>query len=312
MAEAASEQLKAVPPMVRCVVCDYINRGWAEGSLRFDLYYGERMYGCGRESNQQYVDWLGFFGSPGDDANVPTAVTKDILREALEQHGIPRKKSVTRSAMLESGRSIPGFLSTLISRHCPEQRVLLPEWKESVNCWTHRVLCAEVLSELVISFMARSAINERCLNKDFFNGVKKEPLFKTISHIANGVDRFMAGQTDVDEYPAWEFRQFYERETLDKDWLARWRVAAKEVGDDDALRVLEKTGQMIALKSSGIWQALGNGVGGYDDALGNPWPPFALDSGYDVDGIPRNECEELGLLKRGEEAKCSLAAKELA
>jgi hypothetical protein len=57
-AASASERLKAVPPMVRCVVFDYISRGWAEGTLRFDLYYDERRYGCGRESNQQYVDWL--------------------------------------------------------------------------------------------------------------------------------------------------------------------------------------------------------------------------------------------------------------
>ena len=61
VAESASERLKAVPPMVRCVVCDYVSRGWASGTLRLDLYYGERMYGCGKESNQQYVNWLGFF-----------------------------------------------------------------------------------------------------------------------------------------------------------------------------------------------------------------------------------------------------------
>ena len=60
---------------------------------------------------------------------------------------------------------------------------------------------------------------------------------------------------------------------------------------------------MIALKSSGIWQALGNGAGGYDDALGNPFPPFAVDSGFDVDETSRDQAEKLGLLVKGEKAK---------
>lgn len=36
---------------------------------------------------------------------------------------------------------------------------------------------------------------------------------------------------------------------------------------------------MVALKSSPIWAAIGDGAGGYQDTLGNAYPPFAFGSG---------------------------------
>ncbi len=62
---------------------------------------------------------------------------------------------------------------------------------------------------------------------------------------------------------------------------------------------------MIALKSSGVWQALGDGAGGYTDTLGNPFAPFAFNSGYGTDGIPYNECVKLGLLDAGDKPEGS-------
>ena len=53
---------------------------------------------------------------------------------------------------------------------------------------------------------------------------------------------------------------------------------------------------MIALKDSPIWEALGNGAGGFRDTLGNPYPPFAYGSGMDWIGIDRDECISLGLI----------------
>ena len=52
---------------------------------------------------------------------------------------------------------------------------------------------------------------------------------------------------------------------------------------------------MVALKSSPIWQALGDGAGGYRDTLGNPYPPFAYNSGLDWSDVDAEECAELGL-----------------
>ena len=60
---------------------------------------------------------------------------------------------------------------------------------------------------------------------------------------------------------------------------------------------------MVALKSSGIWEALGDGAGGYDDTLGNPYPPFAFNSGMWTQDVSRADCESLGLLGSTEKAK---------
>ena len=146
-------------------------------------------------------------------------------------------------------------------------------------------------------------------------------LDRVAEEVASGAANFMAynfDQTRIDEFPALEFHRMYDRETPrgfklgqggvlvpvpGDDWPSRWRAAAQESGDYNAARILQETGRMIALKSSGIWQALGSGAGGYDDALGNPFPPFAVDSGFDVDETSRDEAEKLGLLGKREKAK---------
>src|SRR5689334_16324472 len=93
IAEAAAERLKAIPPMARRVVYDRFTRGWGRGVLRFDLYYDDRAYGCGGAANQQYIDWLGFFGPPTDRDSVPSVVTKDKLLQGLKEAGVSVKKS---------------------------------------------------------------------------------------------------------------------------------------------------------------------------------------------------------------------------
>ena len=53
--------------------------------------------------------------------------------------------------------------------------------------------------------------------------------------------------------------------------------------------------RFIALKTSPIWQALGDGAGGFRDTLGNPYPPFAYSSGMAWVAVDRETCERLGL-----------------
>ncbi|HTX21248.1 MAG TPA: hypothetical protein VMD27_05280 [Candidatus Aquilonibacter sp.] len=133
--------------------------------------------------------------------------------------------------------------------------------------------------------------------RDFSNVERIDLIIKTATRVANGLRRFLSDQTDIDEYPAWELHCVYDRNPPENNWPNFWRAAAKAAHDDGALRVLEKYRRMVALKSSSIWQALGNGEGGNDKALGNKWPPFAVDSGFDVDGVPYNECvRDLNLL----------------
>jgi hypothetical protein len=128
--------------------------------------------------------------------------------------------------------------------------------------------------------------------------VKKDDA-KTLSQIASGARQFVSRNSDpvrIDEFPALEFLKVYDREPPEKTWKTRWQAACAAANDDKAIKVFTKTHRMIALKSSSVWQQLGNGAGGYDDTLGNPFPPFVADSGFDVDEISRKEAQKLGLI----------------
>lgn len=146
---------------------------------------------------------------------------------------------------------------------------------------------------------------------------------RVATDVAQGANHYVAAnadQAEVDEFPAFELLRVYDRdvprgfargpkgtliEVPDDDWPSRFKDAIADSDDSDedkdAMRsILESTGRMIALKDSDVWNQLGNNR---DDTLGNPFPPFAFNSGYDWDGVPRNECEELGLLDPGEPAE---------
>lgn len=123
-----------------------------------------------------------------------------------------------------------------------------------------------------------------------------------------GAGRFLRNNDPlvVDAYPGLSF----ERTRIPKggvdaerDWAQRWLAAAASAGDDDAARVYRETGEMIALKSSGIWQALGDGAGGYDDTLGNPYDPIAFNTHMRMFQAARGKMEKLGFLDEGEKAK---------
>jgi hypothetical protein len=133
-------------------------------------------------------------------------------------------------------------------------------------------------------------------------------VIETASQVAHAAERFVAENHPafVKELPGWELLRVYKRKVPEKSWPNRWRAACEASGDAGALQVFEKTGRMIALKSSGVWQALGDGAGDYDDTLGNPFPPFALGSGFDVDQVPCEDCEELGLLQPKEKASSAV------
>ena len=93
-------------------------------------------------------------------------------------------------------------------------------------------------------------------------------------------------------FPAWELVR-YEGRRVPRDWPARWKAAGNAVGWVGAA---QDSTEMVALKDSPIWQALGNGAGGYRDTLGNPYPPFAFSSGMDWRGVRRPRCIALGLI----------------
>lgn len=126
--------------------------------------------------------------------------------------------------------------------------------------------------------------------------------------VAQGAGRHAAQHLDAEqvaEFPGLELVRHFDRDvprgfkrgpkgTLipvpDDDWPSRWEAAGGKLIE----------GRMCALKGSPVWQALGDGAGGYTDTLGNPFPPFAFNSGYMTEELSRDECEELGLLQPGD------------
>lgn len=103
----------------------------------------------------------------------------------------------------------------------------------------------------------------------------------------------MAASQDPDvlaSWPAWRLVRVGTRRNPRQDWPGRWHAAGEATGWDGAAR-----GQMVALKCSPIWAAIGNGAGGYTDTLGAPYPPFAFGSGLGWDDVGLDEATRLGL-----------------
>ena len=146
---------------------------------------------------------------------------------------------------------------------------------------------------------------------------------KISQEVASGAGQYLNQNLSpevLDEYPALEFKRLFDRTvprglkrgpkgTLifvpEDNWPSRWAAAAEEAGDEDWLdwEGDAQGGRGVALKSSGIWQALGDGAGGYDDVLGNPFPPFAFNSGFMTFDVSRKDAVNLGLIGENEEAK---------
>lgn len=104
------------------------------------------------------------------------------------------------------------------------------------------------------------------------------------------------------EFPAWSLERVYGR-MVPRDWAARWQAAGDSVGWKGAAKGapgLTGEPRMIALKDSPIWQAIAAGAGGFDDTLGNAFPPFAFGSGMGWREVPKAEAAKLGLGPAGE------------
>lgn len=134
--------------------------------------------------------------------------------------------------------------------------------------------------------------------QDLSSRMRIDLLLKTNVAMARNYGRVISGNTPAARFafPAWELVRLGVRniqrgtpESHTAGWQRRWTAAGESVDWHDALQ-----GRMIALKDSPIWQALGDGDGGdWSDTLGNPYPPFAFNSGMDWRAVPRAECGEL-------------------
>jgi hypothetical protein len=166
------------------------------------------------------------------------------------------------------------------------------------------------LSTLVEKYSTAEGIGQ-AINWDFIIG--------TATQIMGGAGRFLVGTSPAQMAlnPAWAFSRFYDRDiprgyragkggalipVPDDDWPARWQEAGANCGDDEWLwwDGDAQSGRGVALKSSAIWETLGNLR---DDSLGNAYPPFAFNSGFRCGPVSRAECIDLGLIDPQDEVK---------
>ncbi len=143
--------------------------------------------------------------------------------------------------------------------------------------------------------------------KDLSSDKRINLVVDTNVKLAEGAGRFVQQNADpdvVELWPALEFVRFEDRKEP-RDWDGAnglWINACRRADDDDAIRVWGETGRMCALKSSGVWDELGNSEY-VDGGLDNPYPPFAFGSGMWTEEMSRDEAIEVGLIDEGDETK---------
>ncbi len=131
--------------------------------------------------------------------------------------------------------------------------------------------------------------------KDFGSDQRLNLMLETNANMANGFGQHAQMQDEdvLDMYPAQELYRAAARKeprgSTDKTigWEERWTELGGQLFD----------GRMIALANDPIWEQLGTE---FDDGLGNPYPPFAFNSGMDVKPVSRTEAQDLGLLTEDE------------
>lgn len=142
---------------------------------------------------------------------------------------------------------------------------------------------------------------ERGSLQDLSSAMRIDLVLETNVRMAHGYAQVIAGNSEQMRYnyPAWELIRLYTRttprgsaESKSVGWETRWHDAGGSVNWEGAVQE-----PLIALKDSPIWQALGDGAGGYTDTLLNPFYPFAFRSGKGWKAVPRARAIELGLIR---------------
>lgn len=140
--------------------------------------------------------------------------------------------------------------------------------------------------------------------KDLSSDARINLVVKTNVELAQGAGRYIQENSDpdiVDLWPGLELVRF-EARAKPRDWEERWRAAADASGDDDAARMLDDNSRMVARKDSPIWDSLGDSDL-FPDALDNPFPPFAFNSGMWTMEVSRDEAVEMGLIEDGDKVE---------
>ena len=139
--------------------------------------------------------------------------------------------------------------------------------------------------------------------KDLSSDARVLLVLRTNKQLAQGQGNWIQSQQAgvLESFPADELFRL-EARAKQRDWLARWRLAGEQTDDPIGTGwTITPDERMIALKNHDIWNWIGSSEL-FDDALDVVWPPFAFNSGMWIKDVSRADCEEIGLLDKGEAA----------
>lgn len=154
---AVGQWMVLIPPMARVVVVDYFTRSWGENVLRPELYYTERQYGCCSGLNLHYIQWMGCFSEPTDNDSA-TKITKIHLASGLREAGVAFKKSAKWEDLLNSARTVPGLVASLIKTHAPEKVYPKKEWEAGLWGWVERTERLRCIAAVIIASLAQQSL----------------------------------------------------------------------------------------------------------------------------------------------------------
>lgn len=138
--------------------------------------------------------------------------------------------------------------------------------------------------------------------QDLRSDARVNLVLRTNLQIAQGYGWWRQGMDPgvIEAFPAMEMVRV-QGVKEPRNWRVRWDAAARTVRDWSAMRAAADHGRMAARKDSPLWQALGDGAGGFEsDALHNPYPPFAFNSGMDVQDVTYQDAVAIGLIEPGQ------------
>ena len=210
---------------------------------------------------------------------LPTHLDSATIRARVAQQ-------IREQAFFSAQMTLGGYLKDL-------QRLLAAYAEGQMDASQVRIRARAKLDELGFSTVATGLQDPR-------SPARLNLILKTNEQMAAGMAQRDLGVDPLlaKAFPAWELVSGGFRKVHRTDWPRRWQAA----GDAVAWRGALKGKRMVALKTSPIWAALGQGAGGFKDTLGNPYPPFAFGSSYEWSELSILEAQDLGLVPKSDSA----------
>jgi hypothetical protein len=243
---------------------------------------------------------------PFDEA-IAFAQRKGILPTTLSSAQLSRLKAMLKQRAVFSARMNSVQVLQVLQKNL--QQLVSGAGIEEENGRIRSVAEAKAqLREAMVEAGVRFADEDTPTIKDFYSDKRRDLMVRTTLLDTLNAGRHIASQDPValDLNPGLELvRMVVPKggEAAERDWIQRWHDAMDEIGDDADHGCTDPDdagGRMVALVNHPIWQALGDGAGGYEDTLGNAWAPFAFNSGMNTIAVPRGQCVALGIMDEDE------------